>query len=480
MWVVALAVLILVSVLGTTNISNEPSTTTRGRTIGYLLNGSGGWSGRHANATAHSSSSNLAGRADLSRTARGTRRTPRRYTPPAPSVTTTDDPPTTTTTVRADPSSGISVRVDGNKLVNGSGQQMRLLGVDVTGTESACIQDIGLSVGASNTPAEDAASAAAIASWHINAVRIPLNEDCWLDINGAPAAYSGTSYQTAIQNWVAALNADGIITILDLQWAAPGSYQSNVQWPMADEDHAPAFWTSVATTFKSDPAVIFDLFNEPYIGQSSSVTAPTSGTASSPWGCWLEGCEVTGGKPSKTYQTAGMQQLVTTVRATGATQPIMLGGLEYATDPCGRNYNWGDDVACPELANLPVDPLHQVIISFHTYTTSNDTTVADWNYNLAQFNAANIPMVTGELGEDDCSTSYIDVYMNWADSHDESYLAWSWTPYSGPQPDACYSSPSPDDWTNWELLQNWGGTPSTVTPQGADFKAHLAFVYPSE
>ena len=47
MWVVALAVLILVSVLGTTNISNEPSTTARGRTIGYLLNGSGGWSGRH-------------------------------------------------------------------------------------------------------------------------------------------------------------------------------------------------------------------------------------------------------------------------------------------------------------------------------------------------------------------------------------------------------------------------------------------------
>ena len=480
MWVAALAVLILVSVLGTTNISNEPSTTARGRTIGYLINSSGGWSGRHANATAHSSSRNLARGSDLSRTARGTRRTPRRYTPPAPSVTTTDDPPTTTTTVRPGPSSGISVRVDGNKLVNGSGQQMRLLGVDVTGTESACIQDIGLSVGASNSPAEDAASAAAIASWHINAVRIPLNEDCWLDINGAPAAYSGTTYQTAIQNWVGALNADGIITILDLQWAAPGSYQSNVQWPMADEDHAPAFWTSVAATFKSDPAVIFDLFNEPYIGQSSSVTAPTSGTASSPWGCWLEGCQVTGGTPSKTYQTAGMQQLVTTVRATGATQPIMLGGLEYATDPCGRNYNWGDDVACPELANLPVDPLHQLIISFHTYTTSNDTSVADWNYNLAQFNAANIPLVTGELGEDDCSTSYIDVYMNWADSHDESYLAWSWTPYSGPQPDACYSSPSRDDWTNWELLQNWGGTPSTVTPQGADFKAHLALVYPSE
>ena len=368
------------------------------------------------------------------------------------------------------------LRVDGNELVNGSGQQIRLLGVDVTGTESACIQGEGLSLGASSTPAEDAASAAAIASWHMNAVRIPLNEDCWLGINGAPAAYSGANYQSAIENWVAALNAHGIIAILDLQWAAPGTYQSNKQWPMADEDHAPAFWTSVATTFKSDLAVIFDLFNEPYIGQGNSVTSPTSGLASTPWGCWLEGCDVTGGKSDITYQTAGMQQLVTTVRAAGATQPIMLGGLEYATDPCGYNYNWGDDVACPELSNLPVDPLHQLIISFHTYTTSNDTSVASWNYNLAKFNAANIPMVTGELGEDDCSTSYMNAYMTWADANDESYLAWTWEPYSGPQPEACVQG----SLVNWELIQNWSGTPSTSIPQGPNYKAHLALVYPSE
>ena len=98
------------------------------------------------------------------------------------------------------------------------------------------------------------------------------------------------------------------------------------------------------------------------------------------------------------------------MRATGATQPLMLGGLEYAGDPCGYNENLGDDVACPEISNLPVDPLHQLIISFHAYTTSNDTSVASWNYNLAQLNAANIPMVTGELGEDDCSTSYMNLH----------------------------------------------------------------------
>ena len=37
---------------------------------------------------------------------------------------------------------------------------------------------------------------------------------------------------------------------------------------MAFADHAIAFWTSVATTFKTDPMVIFDLFNEPILDAS--------------------------------------------------------------------------------------------------------------------------------------------------------------------------------------------------------------------
>ena len=328
MWVAAAIVLILVSVLGTTSIGHEPGATASGRTLGFRFNRSGGWSGGSTKANPHSSSSNVAGGANQSTTAWGRRRTPgppRTSTPPASGVTTTtQDPPTTSTPTGVAPSSGLSVRVDGKELVNSSGQQMRLLGVDVTGTESACIQNKGLSVGASNTPAEDAASATAIASWHINAVRIPLNEDCWLDINGTPAAYSGASYQTAIENWVAALNADGIIAILDLQWSTPGSYPADGQAPMADEDHSPAFWTSVATTFKSDPAVIFDLFNEPTLGD------PNGATSTPAWTCWLDGCTVTDPDTSQgtvTYTSAGMQQLVNVVRATGATQPMMLGGL---------------------------------------------------------------------------------------------------------------------------------------------------------
>src|SRR5665213_3558485 len=123
-----------------------------------------------------------------------------------------------------------AIHISNGQLVNGSGSPLRLLGVDATGTENACIQNKGLSWNISSTQAEDNVTAAALLSWHINVVRVQLNEDCWLAINGAPAAYSGANYQTAIKNFVTTLNNAGIYAILDLHWAAPSTYQANQQY----------------------------------------------------------------------------------------------------------------------------------------------------------------------------------------------------------------------------------------------------------
>ena len=55
---------------------------------------------------------------------------------------------------------------------------------------------------------------------------------------------------------------------------------------MPDMDHSPAFWTSVATAFKSNPAVVFDLFNEPF--DPTDPRSGDDGNASDAvtWGCW--------------------------------------------------------------------------------------------------------------------------------------------------------------------------------------------------
>jgi endoglucanase len=348
----------------------------------------------------------------------------------------------------------LSIRVDGNHFVNGAGQTVRLLGVNHASFEYACELGYGYDDGHM-----DDADAAAIASWNASAVRIPLNEDCWLGINGRPsnaggppAPLSAAGYQGAVQSYVAALNAHGLYAILDLHWTAPGALPADGQRPMPD-DHSAAFWSSVANTFKGNPAVVFDLFNEPY--SPAAVNDPAHPVS---WSCWRNGgCEVPVSKdsvpPSKTLYTAvGMQALVDAVRATGATQPLLLGGLDYANDLT----EW--------LANRPSDPQNQVAASFHNYQLKPCENAACWNSTIASV-AAQVPVVTGEFDQEVCAPSNFDEeYMTWADQHGVGYLAWGWWVLT-PQEIADAGCKA------YYLLSDYNGTPAA--PNGTALRDHL-------
>jgi endoglucanase len=310
------------------------------------------------------------------------------------------------------------LHVQGNQIIDGSAP-LRLLGVNRSGTEYACIQGWGFFDGPSN-----AASIQAIASWHVNAVRVPLNEDCWLGIN-APAAYSGSAYQQAITNYVNLLTQNGLVAILELHWNAPGTQQATGQQQMPDEDHSPAFWQSVASIFKANPSVIFDLYNEPH-----DVS----------WACWRDGGTCSG----VSFPVAGMQQLVTTVRNTGASNVILLGGLAWSNDLS----QW--------LQYEPVDPLGNLAASWHSYNFNNCSNINCWQSHVAPV-AQKVPVVAGEIGENDCAHSYIDPLMQWLDNLNQSYLAWTWDTWN------CSSGPA--------LITSYSGTP---TAYGAGYQAHLA------
>jgi hypothetical protein len=325
------------------------------------------------------------------------------------------------------------VAVRGDRLVNASDKTIRLLGVDRSGAEYMCLSGSQVFDGPVS-----ASAVKAMAAWKIDAVRVPLNEDCWLGINGVARSVSGAKYQAAIKEYVARLQSAGLLVILDLHWAAPGGHLANQQWPMADADHAPAFWKSVARTFKANHGVIFDLFNEPYI---------TS------WPCWRNGCSVRFVSVTYglvTYRTAGMQSLVNAVRSVGASQPLMLGGLAWSSDET----HW--------LKFEPTDPDHQLVVSFHTYNFSGCNTAACWNATIAPL-AKKVPVVTGEMGESYCTDGYIDTYMPWADRHGISYLGWTWNSTGPPSNWSCSNGPA--------LITSYAGTP---TAYGIGLKNHLA------
>jgi endoglucanase len=327
------------------------------------------------------------------------------------------------------PVNGIAVL--GNQLVDGARVPMQLRGADRMGTEYACVQGWGVfgqpdGPGDQRTDAQkNDATLAAMSRWNINAVRVPVNEDCWLGTKaGLNPRYTGVTYRNAITAWVSQITAHGMVAIVDLHWSAPNGRLATDQQPMADADNSPAFWSDGAAVFKSNPNVIFDVFNEPYLDRDNGLI-PDMATA---WRCWRDGCRLhvhSGETPmATTYQAAGMSELVAAIRQTGASNPIMLGGLSYA-----QNFS-------QFLNYLPTDPAHNLIASFHAYLGNDCGLVNNACRSTIASLMTGVPLVTGEFGLNNCASpsevtpanlATLNDYLTFMDTHQGSYVAWTWT-----------------------------------------------------
>jgi hypothetical protein len=319
------------------------------------------------------------------------------------------------------------VRVQGNKLVDARGRPLILRGVHRAGTEYACIQGWGIGEGP-----RDQASIEAIKSWNVNVVRIGLNEDCWLGINGVLPQYSGAPYREAVSDFVQLFNQNGVYVILELHFSAPGTTPATGQVPMPDMDHSPEFWTQVSTAFKGRDAVIFEPFNEPHPDSNRDTAAA--------WTCWRDG----GTCPGVPYQVAGMQTLVNAIRATGATNVIALGGVQYSNSLT----QW--------LAYRPTDPLNNLAASWHVYNFTLCSFVTCYEATAAKV-LAEVPLLATEIGDITCEPGFLEALMNWLDSKQSGYLAFTWNVWGR----TCRS---------WSLILDWDGTPTT---KGQTYRAHL-------
>ncbi|MEU0676520.1 cellulase family glycosylhydrolase [Streptomyces sp. NPDC006172] len=353
-----------------------------------------------------------------------------------PTPTPTPTPSTSPTTPPGDGGRPPALRVLDNRFVDASGATRRLLGVNRSGGEFMCVQGRGIFDG----PVDDAAIKA-IADWKTNTVRIPLNEECWLGLSNIQPAYGGSNYVNAVKALVARVEAHGMTPMVELHWTW-GQYTGNsagctdvhasCQKPMPDMRYTPAFWTSVADTFKNDQAVVFDLFNEPYPDRATS-------TATQAWQCWRDG----GTCPGIGYQVAGMQDLVDAVRSTGARNVILAGGL-----------TWSNDVS-QWLTYRPTDPTGNLAAAWHVYNFNSCVNEACWNSTLAPV-ADRVPLVAGEIGENTCSHGFVDQVMRWFDARRMSYLGWTWNTWD------CSTGPA--------LISDYNGTPTAF---GVGLRDHL-------
>jgi hypothetical protein len=128
-----------------------------------------------------------------------------------------------------------------------------------------------------------------------------------------------------------------------------------------------------------------------------------------------------------------MQQLVDTVRATGATNLLLLGGVEYSN----ALSQW--------VAYKPVDPLNNLAAAWHVYqgNACSDSACFD---DIAGPVASAFPIVATEIGDTSCDGRFMTTVMRWLDAHAQSYTAWTWNTWG-----AC---------STYSLVTDSSGTPN--------------------
>ena len=215
------------------------------------------------------------------------------------------------TLVPANPASLPSeLHVAGNQLQNKDAKNIWLQGLSVDSLQwSAAGEHIDKSI------------PVAIDQWKANVIRLPVKENFWAGKGPWQGPDGGVAYRKIVDAAVEAAGSRGAYLVIDLhQFGAP--MPEHVE-----------FWTDVATRYKNHPAVLFELFNEPH---------------SISWKVWRDGGDLTDKNNKNTDVNAkentqettgevstGMQALVNAVRATGARNIIIAGGLDWGYDLSG-------------------------------------------------------------------------------------------------------------------------------------------------
>lgn len=288
---------------------------------------------------------------------------------------------------------GVAVRSNGTFYNPATGNTWKLAGGAFSGFELAAYRWPGI---AAITPAQWKASAV---KWGYNCIRLYINTYSWLNLtgvdggngnagntyhsngNGTYTADPNGVYRGYVETTVANLTAAGLISVIVMMWDAPNNSSGQPQMPMGQPpypslDHAPACWTSLATTFMNNPAVIYEIFNEPfgsnnfnnwvhggnYLTYTPGPDALICANGASSYSPWTGQDNNQGG--NITYAgsggVAGELSLLNTIRATGATNVVLASPIGYA----GQLSVWKQMYA--NTSNP--DPLKQFGIAWHIYS----------------------------------------------------------------------------------------------------------------
>jgi hypothetical protein len=323
-------------------------------------------------------------------------------------------------TAKGRPGMPSPLKVVGTRLLNGRGEAVRLRGVNAASLEWTSDGE-GHILKTVET---------AVDGWHANAVRLPLSQDRWFG-KAPEQADGGKAYRALVDRVVDLCAGRGCYVILDLHWSDAGEWGKQIGQHVMPDRNSLEFWKDLAPVYQNHPAVLFNLYNEPH-----DVS----------WDVWLKGGEVTEKayrrNPAKTFEAVGMQALLDAVRASGARNVVVVGGLNWA-------YDFSGILDGRRLADPSGDG---VLYDNHAYPFKGDT-VAQW---VAKMEAAAkaLPVMVGEFGADSrgpaakkgrgpSDEEWVRQVLQALEDHGWSWTAWDLHPAAGPR-----------------LISDWNYTPT--------------------
>ena len=247
-----------------------------------------------------------------------------------------------------------------------------------------------------------------VQGWRANIIRLPFNQDWCLNGRGAFSAEAYLDSLDQVIEWAAEL---GAYTILDLQWLDAdtiyGTTENPVQGrtanhvPPAPNENTLTLWRTLAARYEDEPAVIFDILNEPHdvladdphplnmVGPDGEVTTSDETRLSAQqWSKWAS------------LLTAAIRE----IKPYGL---IMVSGVDWAFDLSGVQ------------VNAP-----NIVYSAHIYSNRRKK---DWKKALGRYR--DIPLFVGEWGGTDEDLDFGTELASVMRERGLGWAAWSWADF---------------------------------------------------
>ncbi len=255
-------------------------------------------------------------------------------------------------------------------------------------------------------------------NWRCNVIRLPFNQD-WA-LRGR-RDHSAAEYLAAIDQVIAWAAALGAYTILDLQWLDAETVYGHTEYNSAKwENHvAPTpnadsivLWKTLAFRYRNEPAVLFDVFNEPH-DRLEDDFLPIHVIGSN--GEVLESSGRSVGPEQWTPWAARLVAEVQQIRPNGI---VLVGGVDWAFDLRGIR------------VNAP-----NVVLSAHIYPNRK---ARHWWKAIGQ--SSEVPVFIGEWGGSEKDLEFGRSLANLMRKKGIGWTAWSWAD----QPHLVQPPPAPN------------------------------------